>query len=295
MSQRLRAAAVFATTVAAVLAGCSSGSKPAPAPTPVLSTTTVTTLPDHSSDSLVSISGATTLPPVPLTPGHADLNGTVVDDTGAPVAGATVGLDRVVGTQVGQSSVVARADGTWNAPGIIGGIYRVRAWRPPDLAGTASQTVFLAAAESQTLHLTVSHFTGIKVLSSVAPNPPIIREPANIVVEITGSTVGADGYVRAEGQPGVPVQLLGQGVWDISGDGSAVTSSSGYASWEATCQELGPQGLSILVDGSQAYPVDVGPCSPVPPTTTTTTSTTTVPGQTTTTARRRGRTPPTTA
>lgn len=277
---------MLATSVLALVAACSGGSKRPPAPVPSLSTTTVTTLPDLSHESLPAIAGVTTAPPVAITPGHAGMTGTVVDDTGAPVGGAIVGLERVVGGRSGQSSVVAGADGTWVARGILGGVYRVRAWRPPDLAGTTAQTVYLAGTGNQTLALTVGHVTGMAVQSSVAPNPPIIGEAADIVVEVTGSTVGSDGYVRAEGQPGIQLQLLGQGAWSIDGDGSALTSASGFAEWRATCEELGAQGLSVLVNGAQAYPIGVGSCSPVPTTTTTVAPSTT----STTDARKKGRT-----
>ena len=191
---------------------------------------------------------------------------------------------------MGQASVTSAADGTWAAPNILGGVYRVRAWRAPDLAGTSSQTVFLAAAGTQMLNLTVSHFSGLRVLSSAAPNPPIIDEPTNVVVEVTGTVVGTDGYVRSQGEGQVDVQLLSDGAWAIDGEDPTVTSSSGYARWQVTCDSLGTQGLSLLVNGAQSSQVDIGPCSPVPPTTTTTTTSTTLPGHTTTTARGRGHT-----
>ncbi|HEY2428545.1 MAG TPA: carboxypeptidase-like regulatory domain-containing protein [Acidimicrobiales bacterium] len=285
---RRRSAALLAidlAVAAGVVAACSGGGKPAPTVVPVVTTTTFTTLVDHSSDSLASISGITTVPPVAITPGNASITGTALDDTGAPVPGATVGLERVVGGALAQTTVVAGATGGWAAQGIQGGIYRVRAWRPPDLAETAPQIVFLPATGTQSLNLTLNHFSGISVQASVAPNPPIIGEPANIAIEVTGSVVGTDGLVRSQGEPNLPVAIFGQGQWAISGPTTSTTSASGFALWQGTCTQLGPQDLSVLVNTTQAFALNLPPCSPVPTTTTSTSTSTTLRGGSTTTTQ----------
>jgi hypothetical protein len=286
---RRRAVAVLGINLAVVAVACSGGSHPHPAPAPaVVATTTSTTLVDHSTDSLPSIAGETTVPAVAVTPGAASMTGTVLDDTGAAVPGATVGLQRIVGSQLAQTTVVAGPTGTWVAQGILGGLYRVRAWRPPDLAEPTPQVLFLADSGTQTLNLTVDHYTGISVAASVAPNPPIIGEPANIAVEVSGATVSSDGVVRSQGQPNVEVNLFGEGQWQVAGGTTELTSSSGLASWQATCESLGQQSLSVLVNGTQAFPLSLPSCYPVPTTTTSTSTTSTTLGRGETTTTRPG-------
>jgi Carboxypeptidase regulatory-like domain len=294
VNRRRRSAALLALHVAAgmVAVACSGSPKPTPAPVPpvVTTTTTPTTLVDYSSVTLAPISGSTTIPVPSLTPGGSTLNGTVVDDTGAAVPGASVDIQRIVDGAVVQGIVDTSANGTWVAEGIMGGLYRVRAWLAPSLAETAPQIVFLAAGATQTLNLTVNHFSGMTVTSSVAPDPPIIGDPANIVVLVTGATVGTDGIVRSAGQAGVQVELFGEGQWEVEGDTTAVTDSDGYVEWQATCEVLGDQQLSVLVNGTQATALNLGDCSPVPTTTTTSTTTTstTLFGRSTTTRPRSG-------
>jgi hypothetical protein len=267
-----------------LLAACSHSPVPPPAPpAPAPTTTTPTTQPDYSTVVLGAVQGSTTLPPAGVTPGAATIDGTVTDDTGAAVGGATVLLQRIVGGSIGQAYVMSAADGTWTAQGIAGGLYRIRAWLAPDLADTTPDELFVGATQTETVDLTVTHYAGVQITSSVAPNPPIIDEPANIVVQVTGATVDANGYVESKGQSGLPVQLFGSGQWDVSGNPIQTTDADGEAEWQATCTALGPQPLSVLVATTQASVLALGACSPVPPTTTT--STTVVRSSTTTTLR----------
>ena len=289
---RRRSGALLALYVVVVglVAACTHGGHAAKAVVPLtpLTTDPQTTLPDRSGDSLGDVSGRTTLT-IPLTPGRAALNGTVSASDGTPVPGAVVHLERVVGDQFASADVSAAADGTWNAPGIIGGLYRVRAWRAPDLAQTNPAILFLGAADTTSVTLRVDRFTGVQVSAAIAPNPPIIDAPANLVVAVNVATVGPDGVVRGQGRSGVAVQLFGEGQWSIEGSLSKITGGGGTASWRLTCTALGTQPLSVLVNGTDAFPLDLAPCSPVPPTTTVppSTTSTTVVGETTTTVRRR--------
>jgi hypothetical protein len=278
-ARRRSALTVALGVVAAVVAACTTSKPPAPPPViPEVTTTTAVTLPDLSGFSIPPIAGATTVPAIGITPGQATLGGSVTDDTGAAVPGATVLLERIVGSSVAQATVASRADGSWVASGVGGGIYRVRAWRAPDLSQTDPAVVFVGATATQTVNLVVDHFTGLQLESSIAPSPPILGEPAEIAVQVTGSTVGSDGIVRSAGQGGVQVELFGEGEWTISSNPTTLTSSSGVAAWQGTCEALGPQPLSVLVNTTQSFPLSIPACIPVPPTTTTTSTTTTVAG-----------------
>lgn len=275
----------------AVLVSCSGGHKPFPSSLLSVTTTTPTTFPDYSSVTLGAVGGVTTLT-ISLTPGAANMNGQVLDDTGAPVPGATVHLERLVGNQVATVDIPAAADGTWKAQGIIGGLYRVRAWRPPDLAVVDPQIFFLKATDSQIVNLQLQRFTGVQVTSNIAPNPPIVGQPANLVVLVTVSAVAADGTVHGQGKPGVQVELTGGGSWAVGGSVSQVTGPQGTATWAVTCTALGQQSLSVVVDATNSFPLGLPACAPVPTTTTSSTSTTltgpatTLPGPTTTIKRR---------
>ena len=277
--------------VAALAFACTSGHvKPSPPPNIDAVTTTTSTTLDFTTVDLVHVKGQQ-VESVPIGPGTAGLGGTVNSPAG-PVAGATVGIDRVVDGFVGHTQVFTQADGTWTLPNILGGVYRVRAWRAPDLALTTPVEVFLLAGDNHSLTLSVGSYGGLQVSPALAPDPAIIGEPAALGVRVTTSAVGDDGVVRASPHAGSVVQLFGSGAWSVDGSQTKTTPSSGVVTWQLTCDQLGPQPLSVVVDSANVFPLNLQPCAPVP--TTTTSTTTTVVGQTTTTVKRPRRTTTTT-
>ena len=289
---RRTAGAVLSLPLAAVLvlAACTGGHSGFPSSLLSATTTTATTFPDFSSVTLGAVGGVTTIT-VSVTPGTATVSGQVLDDVGAPVPSATVHLERVVGNQLASADVAAGPDGTFSAPGIIGGLYRVRAWRAPDLAIVDPQIFFLGASEAKSVNLQLQRFTGEQVTSSIAPSPPIIGQPANLVVLVAVSAVAADGTVHGQPKAGAQAALVGDGSWTVQGSASQTTGPSGTVSWQVSCGALGQQSLSVIVD-AKSFPLNLPACSPVPTTTTTTTgapsTSSTISGETTTTRRRTG-------
>jgi len=271
-ARRQRSALILAVTVGATaLAVACSPAPPPPAPLPIpvtVATTSPVTTIDYSTDQLAPVAGHETIPSISVGSGAASMSGTVTDDTGAPVAGAMVELQRIVGTAVASADYATNSAGAWTASGIGGGLYRVRAWRAPDLAQTTPQVVFLAASAAQTVNLTVAPFTGFTLQSTVAPNPPIIGRPVEIAVEVIAATVGNDGVVRSVGQPALAVELVPIGDWTLAGSATATTSASGIAVWQATCGAVGDQPLSVLVNATESLPLSLPACAPVPTTTT---------------------------
>jgi hypothetical protein len=277
-----------AVAAAVVAGGCvrvSRLSYPAPPPTPPPAVpTTITTLPDLTGVSLAAVSGPTTTA-VALGPGGATLTGTVVGPAG-PVGGADVHVERLVGDTAAAVDVTAKPDGTWTLPGVLGGRYRVRAWRSPDLAQTAPQIFFLAATQTWSATLQLEQFDRAVVTAVVDPNPPVVGQPSALTVQLTTQMVDATGIVRARPVPNATVSLSLGGSWTLSSPDSLVTAADGVATWQLVCGGAGPQLLAATVNDTDAYPVDVPPCiaPPPPPTTSTSAATTSTSAPTATTS-----------
>jgi hypothetical protein len=269
--------------VAAAMTACSGGQRPvapttsAPSPT----TTTSTTRPDYATVTLPAVAGTTTVPAVAVTPGPVTVSGTVTDDTGAPVAAATVALQRIVGGQTGQTQVTSAEDGTWKVQGILGGLYRIRAWRPPDLAEPQAAVLFLSAATpSPPIGLVLGRYSGTTVQTAISPNPPLVGQPADLVVQVTAASVGSDGIIHSPPQAGAAVTISATGLLAVDGDPQQTTPASGQVSWQATCEAPGQQAVTVTVDGGDPIPLTVPACTVAPTTTSAPpTSTTATPGR----------------
>jgi uncharacterized protein YceK len=278
---------VLVVAAGALLAGCAQVttlSLPTPKASSATTAVATTTAPNLTAVSLAGVAGRVR-PLVAITPGPATLNGTIVGPAG-PVGGADVHIERLVGDDVGATDVIALPDGTWSLVGVLGGRYRVRAWRSPDLDLIAPEIFFLNGTDTKSLTLTLQPYTGNNALAAIAPNPPIIDQPATLAVQITSQTVDGRGSVRAQPVANASVQLSGSSSWAISNPNPSVTGADGMAIWQVVCSQLGPQPLTALVNNTDTYPLTIAPCSPPPPPPTTTTA----PGSTTSIPR----TPPST-
>lgn len=273
VSHRRAALAVLALLM---VAGCEQGDVGSLPPPPTFQSTTTTTEPDFSAVGLPEVPGRAPTTTVPFFGGQANLTGVVVGPDGAAALGAVVRVDRLVGDDEATAMVPTQSDGTWIAGQVLGGRYRVRAWRAPDLAMVEAEIFFLGGSEEKQLTLQLRRFDGVEVSSTIAPDPPIVAQPANVVVLVTTASVDDQGVVRATPRPGVRVDLIGTAAWRVeSGSRSSVTDSSGQARWRVRCDRSGDQPLSVIVDSSDTYPVETGPCTAPEPSTTTTAGVTT--------------------
>lgn len=239
---------------------CTEGEvEPLPAPPSVPATTTTVAV-DFSGIALKSVPGRTTTT-VALQPGQSTISGTVVGPNG-PVPQAIVRAERIVGDASASVDMVAGADGSFAFAGILGGRYRVRAWKPaPDsLALTEPEVFFLASRESKVLALTVRPFQGVSVSTDIAPNPPLVDELANLVVQVVDQQVDAQGIVRAVPVVGARVELFGAGDWRLRSPAAQLTDAGGRANFALECQRTGAQPLSAVVGDNLTFPLELPPC-----------------------------------
>ncbi len=267
--------------LASACGGVDTLSFPTPPSTPA--TTTPTTLPDLTKVTNAAVQGhaATTFA---VGPGGATLSGTVVGPSG-PVPGAHVHVERLVGNAAATADVATAANGTWSLPNVLGGRYRVRAWRAPDLDLTTPLIFFLPDTGTRSVGLQLEQFGTADVTSALAPDPPVVGQPVGLAVQLTLETVDAAGVVRPRPMSGASVALANGVTWGVSSPNPTLTTAGGRATWQLSCEAVGPQPLAVVVNGSDVHALQLSPCvAPSPPTTAPTTApstTTTAPGPTT--------------
>jgi hypothetical protein len=285
-------------------------------PAPKVEVTTTTAAVDTSGINLAGVPGRTTTT-VAMGPGKATLEGSVNGPDG-PVPGAVVHAERLVGDATATIDVLTGEDGRYSIPNVFGGRYRLRAWKPsPDnLALVEPQVFFLEGSEKKALNLSMNRYQGVTVTAAIAPDPPLISSPSNLVVQVVDRAVDANGIVRSVPTPDARAELFGTGDWRVLTAIATATDTAGRARWTLECRKVGKQPLSVVIGESATFNLNLPDCATPPPTpeetttedsTTSTTSaatpapsssttarpaTTTTTGSTTTTTARPG--PPTT-
>lgn len=290
---------------ALLLAACSGGDTavdPLPPPPSTQARPATTAPPDFTGVALPGVAaGRVTTTTVVVGPGKANINGTVIAPDGTPAASATVHIERLVGQAVATMDVAAGPDGTWSAPGVLGGSYRVRAWRPPDSAQTVPAFFFVGATETVPVELKLERNFGTTPLPAVAPKTPVVGQTTNLVLQVSSRSVDGAGIVQGVPMANATVALDGGGGWTVSFPNPAVADGTGRARWELICRGAGVQPMRLVVNGAEQFQLALPACTDAPTPPPSTVPLTTTPGAPTTrpatTTTRPGATtrPPTTA
>lgn len=213
---------------------------------------------------LAGVEGTTTVVRARAT-GTAHLSGGVNGPQGF-VAAATVRVEHLVDGNPPPIDVVSGPDGHWDLPNIAGGRYRVRAFLPPSLAQTQPEIFFLDDGEARTVDLTVESFVGASLAAAVAPDPPQLNQPFNLVVRVALKAVDTDGVVRSQPILNASVVLTGVSGFNVRGSSSASTDANGDAAFTLDCRAVGAAQVQVAVrptpsDVPQQTTLDVSPCS----------------------------------
>jgi hypothetical protein len=232
-------------------------------PVPATVPTTSTTLIDYSTVPLAAVENRPTTT-VNQGPGRARLSGTVVGPDGI-VAQAVVRIERLQDDAVVfRGDILTDAEGRWRTGRLVGGRWRARAWRAPDLADVRPETLFLEANQSRSLRIVLDRFGGPAVTASIAPDPPRVGAPAHIAVSVTSAAVDANGVVRSTPIPNMLVQLFAPN-YAISNTNAIPTDADGRASWLVSCIVPGPGGMFVNLESGKPQPLELSSCAEPPP------------------------------
>lgn len=266
----MRRTLALALLIAVFGAACAKDPGPLPPPPSIPAPATTTTEADFSDVGLRAVpAGRRAAAAVPIGPGRATLTGSIIGPDG-PVPDADVLVERIVNDGVGSMAIKAGPDGIWKLPNVLGGRYRIRAWRAPDLAMVKPTITFITASETRPIDLKLALYGGTAVKPAIAPNPPPVAEASTLVVLVTTRTVDQQGIVRATPVPGARVELVGTGAWRVESSNPTFSDSRGEAEWSLRCRQEGRQPLAVTVGEAETetFPLNLPDC--VVPTTTTT-------------------------
>lgn len=281
----MRRPGIVLLALAPLLASCAGGVGSLSFPDPPSTTVPAPPPPDSLPAGLAStpeqpVAGVTTTTAPAMGPGTASLGGSVTDQNGSVVAGATVEIDRVVGYAYASARTTTAADGSWAIHDILGGDYRVRAWLAPQLDMPTPTLIFLADGQSQNLTLQETSYQGQQVQVAINPSNPLFGQNANLVVQVTNPSIDSNGVLTSPPVVGAAVTLVNGPGWQVQNGNPITTNSAGQATFVVQCTQTGVDPLGAEVGSSPPVSLEMPPCGAPAPTTTTST---TLFGETTTT------------
>lgn len=200
--------------------------------------------------------------PVKVYGGDAVLTGEVRGPGGS--AGAVVRIERFVGVRSAVEEVTVADDGTWRARRLLGGRYRVRAYRSPDLAMLSSAVFFLPDGDEHRLDLELGRYGGIDVQAAFLAASLQVGQSATLTSLAQEVAVDGSGIVRGTPLAGDTITADGGSGWAIDQPSRAV-GADGTTSWTVTCRRPSPGAITVSVAGATATVTP--PCSAAPPTT----------------------------
>jgi len=240
-----------------LLAGACSSGKPQAAPAgtepstlvPTSIVTTSTSSPTSTTSTTVKSSTTSTVKPaLSIGPGEASIFGTVQGPAG-PVDGATVRIERLVGSATASVDVTTTGGGVWRMDSVLGGAYRVRAFKAPDFAQSNVEVFFLAATDRKGVDLRLGPTSGQQILAVVNPNPPRVNQPAIVTVQIGSPRVDDQGRPTIIPQVGTVLQLTVGAGQVLESSPQVATDATGAASWRIRCLIEGPLSASLTIGG----------------------------------------------
>jgi len=198
---------------------------------------------DTASAPLPTLAGPTTPAPT-VQGGTAVVEGAVVGPDGKAVAGATVRLERLVGDATATLEVTTSASGVFVADRLLGGRYRVRAWRAPTLTQDGSEVAFVIDGERRSLTLGLTAPNRLDVTAALTPASFAVGQTGTLVVRALLDVVGPDGRIDKVGRAGQAVTAVGTGAFSGQA-GQAVTDAAGAAGFTFRCAQAGTGTVTV--------------------------------------------------
>lgn len=195
--------------------------------------------------------------------GNAVLTGMVYGPEG-PVAGATVVVERFVGTSHGESRVQTDETGAWTLRGARGGAYRVRAFLPNVYVSPPAELLFVEANSGVSFSTLLGPFQPVTSLGLHGGQERYPGQEQTIAIVATTTIVDQEGRLLVVPVAGTPVTFLLEGAATLLSSDVVITDAGGAARFRLRCDRIGALSFNAeaeLVRLSGALPS----CVAVPP------------------------------
>jgi hypothetical protein len=224
-------------------------------------------VPDTRNVALPAVSGLAIPEAIPVRGGNTVISGTVNGPDG-PVGGATVLIERFVGTARGSITVFTDGTGQFNVTSLSGGRYRVRAWLPPALTTIDAPSGFVADGDHLSFTVGVERHDAATLLIAPTVAAQTVGVESGVNGLLTQESVDSSGIVHTVGVAGASISLVTTDPLGIATPNPVVTGAGGRVQWKVIC--TGPGDVSVKATATTPTIVtttSLPACSPVAATT----------------------------
>jgi hypothetical protein len=175
--------------------------------------------------------------------GRSAVNG-VVNGPDGPVAGATVLIERFVGTASAAITTTTDGSGQFSVGSLLGGRYRARAWLAPSLTTVDSATGFMADGDRLSFTIGVERHDAVSLQLAPGVAGLTVGQAVPVNGLLTQESVDGNGIVHTVGLGGTTVTLTSSGSLSIAAPNPATTGGDGRVQWNVTCLNAGTIGVN---------------------------------------------------
>lgn len=209
-------------------------------------------------------------PAVLIAGGESVLAGVVLGPAG-PVAGAVVQLERHVAQGSAPLQVITDAAGLWEASGLLGGRFLVRAYVPNEFTDPSPQVFFLGEGEHRRVDVTLAAPSDQLVVGLHTTPPHYLGLPAVAAVTVGRESIDVEGrlVVRPVAAQALTVRAKGSAVL-VEAPGPS-TDGNGTLRLTVVCMSVGAAEVEISTVvaaedpvGTQVFTIALPACEAIP-------------------------------
>jgi hypothetical protein len=200
---------------------------------------------------------------IEMTGGKARLIGTVSGPDG-PIAGATVGIQRVTSEGIGDLQVLTNGEGKWAADRMPGGTYRVRAWIPGISTSGGSEVRYLEEDEKAEFAFTILAVDPTPTIEFVHGGPIYAAHSGSVAMVMTSRVIDENGIVVTSPVVGALVTVQTTFGVTVATSPIQLTDANGTASFTLTCLGVASGGTITATSGVVSHTFSLPECRAIP-------------------------------
>ena len=200
---------------------------------------------------------------IEMTGGKARLTGTVSGPDG-PIAGATVGIQRVTSEGVGELQVPTNGEGKWAVDRMLGGTYRVRAWIPGISTTGGSEVRYIEEDEKAEFAFTILAVDPTPSIEFVHGGAIYAAHSGSVAMVMTSRAVDENGVIVTSPMAGALVTVQTTFGVNVASSPIQLTDANGTASFTLTCLGVSSGGTITATSGVISQTFGLPDCRAIP-------------------------------